>query len=82
MESSYAIKASITLPKNLEAQLRRIAKKEHRSLSGLLQEAARSYLNIRRWEELQRDFALRAARLGLRTEDDVNDQIHDLRVKR
>jgi|GEM_PF-1702226 len=82
MESSQAVKASITLPKKLEADLRKVAKKEHRTLSGLLQEAARCYLNVRQWEDLQQELSVKAARQGLKSEADVADMIHIFRSEK
>ena len=79
MKSSFAKKTSITLPATLEEALRSQAGAEHRTLSGILQEAARYYLNIRRWEALQRDFVPRARRAGIHTEEDVDRMVHRLR---
>lgn len=79
MKSSQAKKASITLPEALESGLKELAVKEKRSLSGILQEAARYYLNVREWEALQRELSLKAARLKIRSEDDVDRMIHELR---
>lgn len=82
MSDTAAIKASITLPRQMNDQLRRLAKQEQRTLSGLLQEAVRTYLRLRQWEEIQQEVALRAAQLGLRDEDDVTDMIHSWRRSR
>lgn len=76
MKSSYARKTSITLPEKLEAELMHIAQEEQRSLSGLLQEAARFYIQTRQWEALQREASLKAIRLGLKSEEDINKLIH------
>ena len=79
MKSSSAKKASITLPAELDKRLRKLAKKEHRTLSGVVQEAARYYLSVREWEEAQRALAIAGRNLGLRNEEDVDALIHDLR---
>jgi metal-responsive CopG/Arc/MetJ family transcriptional regulator len=79
MKSAAAKKSSISLPAALERELRLAAKREHRTLSGVLQEAARYYLDARRFEELQREVAIAAAKLGVRGEDDVDDLVHRLR---
>ena len=79
MKSSQAKKTSITLPERLEGELRIQAEEEHRTLSGILQEAARFYLNIRKWESLQQELAPRARRLGIQTEEDVDQMVHELR---
>jgi metal-responsive CopG/Arc/MetJ family transcriptional regulator len=64
-------KTSITLPEALAKKLRKLAKSEHRSLSGVLQEAARYYLRSRQWETLQEQFSFAAARADIHSEDDV-----------
>jgi predicted transcriptional regulator len=80
MKSSHAKKASITLPDALESELQKRAKKEHRTLSGMLQETARFYLTTKRFEELQEELALKAASLGIRTEEEVDRLIHESRM--
>ncbi len=79
MKSSGAKKASITFPPELERALRKRAKKEHRTMSGLVQEATRHYLSVKEFEELQREFSLEAARIGIRSEEDLNEAIHSTR---
>ena len=79
MKSSFAKKTSITLPEKLEEELRQRAEQEQRSLSGILQEAARFYLNIKKWEDLQQKLAVKARAMGLRSEDDVVRLVHELR---
>jgi len=79
MKSSQARKTSITLPEKLEEELRSRAEAEHRTLSGILQEAARFYLNIRKWEALQQELSLKARAMGIKTEADVNRLVHELR---
>lgn len=79
MKSSSAKKTSITLPETLEEELRQQAGMEHRTLSGILQEAARYYLNIRRWESFQMELAPRARALGVRNEKDVDRLVHESR---
>ena len=78
MKSSLAKKTSITLPAGLEEELKTQAVTEHRTLSGILQEAARYYLNIRRWKTLQEELAPQARRLGIRNERDVDTIVHQL----
>jgi len=81
MKSSQAKKASITLPAEMEKQLQKVAKEEHRTLSGVLQEAARQYLATHRWEALQREVSLKARGLGIHNEEDVDKLIHAMRAK-
>ncbi len=74
-------KTSITLPKPLEKDLKKIAKEEHRSLSGVIQEAARYYLNIRKFEALQRELSLKASYAGVQTEEELIRLIHGTRIR-
>jgi metal-responsive CopG/Arc/MetJ family transcriptional regulator len=71
---------SISLPVPLERELMKEAKVEHRTKSGLIQEAIRFYLESKRWKKLQRETAERARRLGIRSEDDVEDLIDSIRA--
>lgn len=71
---------SISLPLLLEKELEKEAKAEHRTKSGLIQEAIRYYLENKRWKKLQRETAERARQLGIRSEDDVEDLIDSIRT--
>jgi len=82
MKSSHAKKASITLPAALEGDLKKLAKRENRTLSGLIQEAARHYLNLRRYEELQRELAVVARRRGIYNEEHVQRLLEAYRAAR
>lgn len=82
MKSSSAKKASITLPPDLERDLRLRAKKERRTLSGVIQEASRYYIQLKKYEDIQRDLSLRAADSGWVTEDDVDQAVHEVRKKK
>ncbi len=81
MKSSPVKKASITLPTELEAGLKQLAKKEHRTFSGILQEAARYYLGVRKLEAIQSKLAGKARKLHLTSEDDIDRLVHELREK-
>ncbi|MBI3246296.1 MAG: ribbon-helix-helix protein, CopG family [Deltaproteobacteria bacterium] len=70
---------TVSLPPQLEREAERTAKEEQRSKSDILREALRFYLEERRWRTLQRQTASRAQALGLRTEDDVDALVHELR---
>ncbi|OGQ33489.1 MAG: hypothetical protein A3F16_08835 [Deltaproteobacteria bacterium RIFCSPHIGHO2_12_FULL_43_9] len=82
MKSSGAKKASITLPSELEKALKRLAQKEHRTLSGVIQEATRYYMNVRRFEAIQSELAIKALQKGVKSEDDVEKLIHELRASK
>lgn len=79
MKSSLARKTSITLPEKLEGELKFLADLEHRTLSGLLQEAARCYLSIKKWESLQEELVPKRKLLEIRNEGDVDRIIHQYR---
>ena len=79
MKSSNAVKTSITLPEKLEDELRAQAEAEGRTLSGILHEAARFYLNVRKWEGIQEELAPKARAKGIRSEKDVVRLIHENR---
>jgi predicted DNA-binding protein len=70
---------SISLPLSLEKALRSQAKKEHRTTSGMIQEAVRYYLESKKWRVLQEEMAYRARQLGIISEGDVENMIDDLR---
>lgn len=71
---------SISIPRALVSEVEREARLEHRSRSGFIQEAIRYYLEQRRWKKLQRDIAMRADRVGIRSEEDVERLIDEMRT--
>lgn len=70
----------VSLPPALVRDAERAAREEHRTRSELVREALRLYLEERRWRKLQRQTALRAQALGVRTEDDVDRLVHAVRT--
>lgn len=70
---------SISFPAQLSKEVDRVAKAEHRTKSGFIQEAVRYYMESRRWKKLQQKVSLRAQKLGLASEDDVEDLIDSIR---
>ncbi|MDR7536510.1 MAG: ribbon-helix-helix protein, CopG family [Armatimonadota bacterium] len=70
---------TISLPPELVREAERAAKAERRTRSELVREALRFYLEERQWRRLQRKTALQAQALGIRTEEDVNRLVHELR---
>ena len=71
--------ASISLPDALSKEIDRVAKKEHRTRSGVIQEAVRQYLELRKWQVAQREVSARARSLGLVTEEDVERVVDEVR---
>lgn len=82
MKSSNAKKASITLPGELERDLKKLAQKEHRTLSGVIQEASRYYLNVRKFDVLQRELSIKAMKSGIKSEDDVEKLLEEIRASK
>ncbi len=70
---------TVSLPPQLEREAERTAQEERRSKSDILREALRFYLEERRWRKLQHKTAARARELSIRTEDDVDQLVHDVR---
>jgi metal-responsive CopG/Arc/MetJ family transcriptional regulator len=75
----HAIKTSISLPQALLSDLRMIAKKESQSLSAVMLQAARHFVQIRKWQLIQMELAVQARKMGLSTEADVDRMIHQSR---
>ena len=73
---------TITLSPQLARETERIAREEHCSKSELVRAALPVYLQERRWKKLQEETAARARAdlLGIRTEGDVDNLIHELRT--
>jgi hypothetical protein len=78
-KKSNAKKASITLPPELEVELRKRAKSKNRGLSEILQEASRFYLKIKQFEELQEKLSSNARSKGIIDENDVDNLVHKSR---
>lgn len=74
-----AATTSISLPVPLSRELEKEARIEHRTKSGMIQEAIRYYLENKRWKKLQRDIAERARRAGVVSEDDIEDLVDEIR---
>lgn len=73
MSEGESKKVSITIPSDLLSKLKQLSGREHRSLSGVLQEAARYYVRIREFEDLQLILSKRARELGILDEDDLEE---------
>lgn len=70
------------MPAGLSSALRHLAETEQRSMSGVIQEAVRLYVATRQFETLQRELSLKAKKMGIASEEDVDDLIHGLRHRR
>ncbi|MGH7966349.1 MAG: ribbon-helix-helix protein, CopG family [Candidatus Binatia bacterium] len=70
---------TVSLPSQLSREAERTAQEEHRTKSEIVREALRFYLKERRWRKLQQQTALQAQALGIRTEEDVDRLVHEIR---
>lgn len=70
---------SVSLPKTLKKEMDHICRDEHRSKSGLVQEALRHYVEMKKWSRLQREISVKARKLGIVSEDDVEDLVDEVR---
>lgn len=76
---SKTVTATISLPKELAHAVSEMAHAEHRTRSGLIQEAIRVYIETKKWRVLQRDIQIRARHLGIGSETDVEELLDELR---
>ena len=70
---------TVSLPPKLIKEAERVAKEEDRTKSELVREALRMYIEERRWRKLQRETAIKAQALGIKTEEDVDRLVHSVR---
>jgi len=70
---------NISMPEEFFKQAEKLAKEENRTRSELYREAIRQYIETKKWQKLQRESAERARRLGIRSEEDVERIIKDVR---
>ena len=73
---------TISLPDDLLREAERIARQEARTRSELIRDALRQYLTSRRWQRLRQWGAETAARLGLRSEADLQRLLDKARARR
>ncbi len=70
---------SLSLPREMAEEIEERARKEGKMKSEFLREAIRQYLEREKWQELQKEFSLRAQTLGINTEEDIEKIIDELR---
>ena len=70
---------TVSLPPKLVKEAERTAKEEDRTKSELVREALRMYIEEPRWRKLQRQTAIKARALGIRTEKDGDRLVHSVR---
>jgi CopG family transcriptional regulator/antitoxin EndoAI len=70
---------SVTLPDRMLAEMRKLAKKEHRTMSELVREALREYKRERYWREVNAYGRATAEAAGVHNEEDVVRVIKEFR---
>jgi metal-responsive CopG/Arc/MetJ family transcriptional regulator len=73
------IVTSVSLPAEVLKRAGIIAKETHRSRSELIKEAVVKYLDDHKWHSMQEEAAPYAAAKGIRTEDDVENLVREIR---
>lgn len=74
---------TISLPPELYRRALKVAKKEIRSKSDLVREALRDYIvRKERFIETRHDLARKLQEKGIRTLEDVDKMIHELRAQK
>ena len=74
-----AIGTTVSLRPDILSILKNIQKKEQKPRSVIIAEALRHYLWWKRFKTLQIELSMRAKRLGIRNEEDINRLIHNVR---
>ena len=78
MKSAKTI--SISLPQQLAREADKVARLERRSRSELFREAIRRYMAAREERAFRKKVELAASSLGVRTEDDVERIVDEMRT--
>ena len=70
---------TITIPRSTVRKLEKMAQEENISKNKLIQKALRKYKETRQWKSYQSLLSSRAKSAGIRTEDDIESLIDDIR---
>jgi len=70
---------SVSLPPKMFTTLKTVAKREEKTQSELFREALRRYLEWTEFKSLQKDMALRAQKMGIQNEYDIEKLIDEVR---
>jgi len=60
-------------------EVEKVAKEENRTKSELIREALRRYIEDREWENLTRYAQIKSAETGIKTEEDIQRAVDELR---
>jgi metal-responsive CopG/Arc/MetJ family transcriptional regulator len=70
---------SVSLPQEILKEAEKIAKEKHQSRSEFIKEAILNYMDHYHWKRLQEEAVPYALAKGVRTEEDVEDLVRELR---
>ena len=76
---------TVSLPPRIYEEVERLAEQENKTKSELFRDMVRVYedfLDERRWRQLRRTGTDSAKRLGLESEEDIEELIHEVRDTR
>lgn len=77
MAKSFA--TSVSFPGPIAKEIDSLAKREHKTRSGVVQDAVRQYLEMRKWQKAQAEVSARARRLGISGDDDIEKIVDEVR---
>lgn len=70
---------SISFPKAIAEEIEEVAKKEQKTKSGVVQDAVRQYLELRKWQKAQIELSARARKMGISSEEDIEELVDEVR---
>jgi metal-responsive CopG/Arc/MetJ family transcriptional regulator len=76
---AHKVVTSVLLPAEILKEADKIAKEKHQSRSELIKEAVLRYVDEYHWTTMQEEVASYAAAKGLRTEQDVEALVREIR---
>ncbi len=71
----------IKLPEDLFRDIGKISREQKRELDQVIAEALRQYAQNAQWAKLQRELSTRAKDMGIKSEDDVEEIVDEIRRK-
>lgn len=73
------VSKSISISKEIDERLRSVARETGQTKNSLIQQALREFIENREILAIEKELQAKARALGIQTEDDVVDLIHDYR---
>jgi metal-responsive CopG/Arc/MetJ family transcriptional regulator len=71
--------SSISLPEEIAKEVDLMARRENKTKSGFIQDALRSYIELRKWQELQLKISAQARRLKIESDEDIEKIVDEVR---